>query len=72
MWGGFRVTGNTPGTDGKAFDCDKCDFYKEYENAGIGALKVFYHYFVHHGWYSFKVGFPYFDTEPPDPEEISR
>lgn len=52
--------------DGVTFDCPKCDHISTHYHPITGFLFVFWHFFAHHGWYSFKVGMPLFDESPPE------
>lgn len=55
---------------GHEFDCPRCDRHTEFRTKLGGAIGVFAHFFVRHGSYSFRVGFPFTDAEAPEPEEF--
>ena len=51
------------------FDCPRCECEKEFRTKIGGFLGVTSHFFVRHGRFSFRVGFPLSDAEPPSFEE---
>lgn len=51
------------------FDCPRCAYSTTYRTKLGGFIGVTIHFGVWHGWYSFRVGFPLIDEEPPQFDE---
>lgn len=51
---------------GYEFDCPRCEYTRFHRTPLGGALVVMWHFFTQHGWYSFRVGCPLCDADPPE------
>ena len=57
--------------EGATFDCPRCDHESDHFNLAIALFRVVWHFYWWHPGYSFRVGSPFHDATPPEPEAFT-